>query len=144
MNFQTEEIVWPWKSEIKSQKIKSKQRRSVLLQVGIMLTMATTSAGVFHRPLAGAVLAGLALTVLIFGLFLPRCYSYWAKSWKRIASWIATVMAWGLLAPFYYLFFVPGHWILALGQDRLRRSFASEKNSYWSGHLTSTLYDRQF
>ncbi|MCF7838964.1 MAG: hypothetical protein K9N49_10080 [Candidatus Marinimicrobia bacterium] len=129
------ETVWPWRTReglepleraVRGRRLKALMQFLIMVVIGSVLFWA-----VGHRTM-GAVVWGLSLFVLGCGLF-------WARGFAGIeafGAWLGRVVSvgltWGLLVPFFYIFFVPGHFLLwARGKDPLKRRFDPAATTYW-------------
>ena len=74
----------------------------------------------------------LAGAVLLGGWFVPPIFLAMERFGAFLAVWVARILNYGLLVPFFYLCFVPGRLILKLqGIDPMDREFPSDKPSFW-------------
>ncbi|MGD0652274.1 MAG: hypothetical protein ABSA97_14250 [Verrucomicrobiia bacterium] len=84
-----------------------------------------------HR-IIGDIVFGLAVVVLVSGWFVPSVFHAIERFGNLVARAAGVVASCALLAPFYYLCFVPGRIVLALsGRDPLQRKFPAHKPTYW-------------
>ena len=102
-----------------------------LLQTLIMAGVA----GIFlyrHHPVPGTILAVLAGLILTAAFLAPSFFLAFEKAGRTFGEWVAIGVTWLLLAPFYYLCFVPGRlMILLTGKDPLTRRFPSAAVTLW-------------
>lgn len=85
------------------------------------------------RPMLAAVALTLAMVTLVLAILSPGVgYARMERVVDRVASGVGAVVAFVLLAPVYFLFFVPFRMIARRGQrDRLRRRFERDRQTYW-------------
>ncbi len=90
--------------------------------------------------LAPALLAPIAP---ILALTSPRLYRRHRALGRWLGRWVAVALAWGLLAPFYFVVFSAGRLILALtGRDPLTRTLDRAAATYWTDHCADSDPDR--
>jgi len=74
----------------------------------------------------------LAAVVLVLGLFIPPAFQAVQRALGRFGAWVGAALTWLLLVPFFYLVFMPGHFIMqVLKKDPLQLREASAA-SCWS------------
>ena len=97
---------------------------------------------------AGTVVYGLATLVAAGGCFVPWLSEGIEAFGQWLARVVATVLTWLLLAPFFYLVFLPARLVLALmGKDPMKRRWEAELESYWEPRepvLDAEHYRRQY
>ena len=142
-------VVWPWRNPPAGARPAgpvAPARSVVLLQVLVMAAVG----GVLYRWLPAGSFAVwiLAGAVLVSGLFFPKVFRALELAGKRLGQWVGTALTWLLLAPFFYLCFVPARLLLRLrGKDPLQRRFPGREASYWTLRKPVTepaQYRRQF
>jgi hypothetical protein len=89
--------------------------------------------GYLHHRVMAFVVWGLAFLVLVGGLVYPPLFHAFERFGQKLAKWVSAGLTYGLLVPFYYLCFVPGHLILAvMGKDPMdRRCPEPQKATFW-------------
>lgn len=141
--------VWPWRNPPAGARPAgpvAPARSAVLLQVLVMAAVG----GVLYRwhPAGSFAVWILAGAVLVSGLFFPKVFRALELAGKRLGQWVGTALTWLLLAPFFYLCFVPARLFLRLrGKDPLQRRFPGREASYWTLRKPVTepaQYRRQF
>jgi hypothetical protein len=95
--------------------------------VGLVLVI------LFGKRILGTIALVLAATVCAGGLFVPPLY----RAFRSAGAWLGraagAALTWLLLAPFFYLCFGLGGWLLRLlGRDPLDRAFDREQATYWT------------
>lgn len=90
----------------------------------------------FGRVIVGSIAGGLGTVTLLLALFSPtRGYAALSRLVDRLGGLVGTVLAWVLLAPVFFLFFVPFRMLFRRGaSDTLARGFDRTRPSYWSAH----------
>lgn len=79
-----------------------------------------------------AIVWTLAGVVLVGGLFVPPLFHGMERFGMWIAKGVTVGLNYGLLVPFYYLCFVPGHLILKIqGIDPMDRAFPDDRPTFW-------------
>lgn len=127
---------WPWREPPAAAARHAPNRvRAVIM--AILLTGATWF--VYYKSQAHpraqylAIVPALAALATLVGAFI---YPPLDRAMTRFAGIITlkvgTALTWGLLTPFFYLCFAPGHLILRLkGTDPMQRAFRTGQASYW-------------
>ena len=135
MNLTVASVVWPWREKAARQAAPRKTGPSasaVLVQVAIM---AVIGAGLFwglERRAMGAVVWGLGALVLVSGFFVPSVFAALERFGKKLGKGVGVLLTWGLLAPFYYLCFVPLRLLQKIGgKDPLQLRFPTDEPTYW-------------
>ena len=122
-----------WKSLIES---------AAILAVGLFVFF------VWGHRIPGTAIMCVACFVMVSGLFIPPAYSAFKRMGAYIARAAGAGLTWLLLAPFFYLCFVPGRLILAvLKKDPMARKFSPDISSYWierTGANDPARYTKQF
>lgn len=109
-----------------SMKTKATIQAPVMVLVGYVIYRWT---GHLIGPAIVWTLAGL---VLVGGWFVPAIFHGFERFGMWLAKWVALILNWGLLTPFFYLCFFPGRLILlARGIDPMDRAYPSDKPSFW-------------
>jgi len=109
-----------------SMKTKATIQAPVMALVGYVIYRWT---GHLIGPAIVWTLAGL---VLVGGWFVPAIFHGFERFGMWLAKWVALILNWGLLTPFFYLCFFPGRLILlARGIDPMDRAYPSDKPSFW-------------
>lgn len=136
MNQAVTSIVWPWRERsaaVARPASTGPSKQAAVLQAGIMAAIgALVYVWLGHRFM-GLVVWSLAAVVLVSGLFIPPVFAAIERFGKRLGQWVGVGLTWGLLAPFYYLCFVPMHLGLVLkGKDPLHRQVPTDESTYWT------------
>lgn len=125
---------WTWKAlgDPPPAKIPMSIKAKASIQAPIMGLVAWFMYYKFHHVTVPCIVGGLAVIVLIGGWFIPPVFHAIERFGQGLAKWVVVILNWGLLAPFFYLCFVPGRLILKLqGIDPMDRTFPSESDSFW-------------
>ena len=144
-------VVWPWREKDAAKSAPKKTgpaASTVLLQAGIMAVIgALVYWKLDHRAMGLAVWI-LAAIVLVSGFFIPPVFKALERFGQALGRWVGTLLTWGLLVPFFYLFFLPANLLLKLrGKDPLCRRFPSNEPTYWTPRKPVTdaaQYRKQF
>ena len=124
---------WNWrqpKSEAPAP-AKSLRRAAVLQALVMSVVSALLQYGLGH-VLAGRIVAGLALLVLVLGIFVPAAYRPLHTFGQTLGRWVGTALTYLLLVPFFFLFFAPvALWLRLRGHDPLHRTFRDPQWTYW-------------
>ena len=135
MNNNVSSVVWPWREKLDGKTESKKAGPSwitVVVQAAIMAAIGTLLYGWLKRPVMGIIVWGLAAVVLVSGFFIPPVFAAIERFGKGLGKWVGAILTWGLLAPFYYLCFVPMRLFQKLdGGDPLHRKFPTNEPTYW-------------
>jgi len=109
-----------------SAKVKASIQAPIMALVGYLIYRWT------HHLIGPVIVWSLAGIVLLGGWFVPPVFIAIERFGATLAKWVAIILNYGLLVPFFYLCFVPGRLILKLqGIDPMDREFPSDKPSFW-------------
>lgn len=100
------------------------------------------------KPVGAGILLGIGAVLLISGLFFPSLFRRIEKVGQAVGRAVGVGLTWILLAPMFWLVFVPGRLILKLrGIDPLCRKFPTDLPTYWIPRkpiINADYYKRQF
>jgi hypothetical protein len=125
---------WPWRAlgtpppakKPMSIKVKATIQAPLMILVGFFMYH------YFGHRIVPYIVWTLSVVVLIGGWFIPPIFHGMERFGAWLAKWVAIILNYGLLVPFYYLCFVPGRLILKLqGIDPMDREFPSAKPTFW-------------
>jgi hypothetical protein len=127
------QTVWPWDAPApRPVDAHAALRRKALIQA---LVMATVAAVVFFTTTLRSlpvVLSVLSLVNVVLGLVAPPAFALIDRGLLRFGTLCGQGATWLLLAPFFYLFFVPARlWMALRGRDPLNRTFPDTHPTYW-------------
>lgn len=128
------EPAWKWRYRRgRPAAIKNSSRAGKLIvQTIVAFAVSAFLAFGFHRILFAGIAAGIALLILICGLFIPKFYAAFERVIVMFAFGIGQALTWLLLVPFYYFCFLPARILLALNRrDPMKRSWNSSAPTYW-------------
>ncbi len=101
----------------------------------------------WSRTIAYLAFAAAAL-VLFAALVSPRgLYAFLRRVFDATGRGVGRAMAWVVMVPIFFLFFMPFGKLLRRGRhDRLRRYFEPDAETYWEPHLVipSSSRERQY
>jgi hypothetical protein len=105
---------------------------------GMVLLQAVipAAAGAFFyykgKPVAAGILCGISALLLVSGFLIPALFLKIEKGGRWFGARVGTAITWILLAPMFYLVFVPGRLILMMrGIDPMSRKFPTDAKTYW-------------
>ncbi len=129
-------LVWPWREK---DAVKAAPRKtgpaafSVLLQAGVMAAIGAALFWWLEHRLMGQIVWSLAAVVLVSGFFIPPVFAAIERFGQALGRWAGAILTWGLLAPFYYIVFLPLHVLQKItGKDPLHRQFPTSEPTYWT------------
>jgi hypothetical protein len=110
-------------------------RRSGVIRA-VIAGIFATALFFFGRPIVGSIAASIGTLTLVLALVSPtRGYAALSRLVDRFAGWVGSALAWVLLAPVFFLFFVPFRLLFRRGAaDALARGFDRTRASYWDPH----------
>ncbi len=136
MNHAVSSVAWPWR---KRQEDESETRPKprvwvcALRQSAIMTVIGSALFWWLGHRVMGGIVWSLAAVVLASGMFVPAVFAAIERFGKRLGEWAGQGLTWGLLAPFFYGFFVPMRaWLKLRGKDPLERRLIAGKATYWT------------
>jgi hypothetical protein len=143
------EVTWPWRTaDHGAAAPASDLRRTALVQAVVMGILAACVLYVLGRALAGRLIAGAAILVLLLGFFVPAAYRRVHGFGQAVGRLVGGMLVYVLLVPFFYLVVVPGAiWLRLRGRDPLHRRFRAARYSYWvprAPQARDQNIDRQF
>ena len=125
---------WKWRYQ-RNQPAVSRQKPGMgklIFHSIIAFTVAGLFAFIFRHVLFAGIVAGIGITILICGLFIPKVYSAIERIVGIFAFSVGQFITWLLLVPFYYLCFLPARIILALSRrDPMKRAWNPSAPTYW-------------
>ena len=87
---------------------------------------------VLQHRIAGVIVAGIGVLVIVGGLFIPPLYHALDRFARLLARCFGAGIKWLLFTPLYYLAFVPARLMLKLsGRDPMQRSFRRGEQTCW-------------
>jgi hypothetical protein len=125
---------WNWRVLGEPPPPKKKLSRAVkaLIQVPIMLGIATLLYLWLGHVIMPIIIVVLASLVLVGGLFVPPIFDAFERFGVKLTYWVTLILNWGLLTPFFYLVFFPGRLVLKLkGKDPMDRVFPDPRPTLW-------------
>jgi len=129
--------IWKWQGEADDGgRPVGAGRKRVIAEFCVGLTIGMLVFHVFHKPVLGTIVLGIAGLVLISGLFIPRLHGWIQALGLWMGRAVGIALSWILLAPFFYVFFSLGRLcVLASGKDPMQRRFPGPQGSYWHQHV---------
>jgi hypothetical protein len=141
-------VIWPWREGASQAAVSpSRVRRRALLQALAGAAFGSVCFLFWSRSVAYFAFAMAAL-VLVSALVSPSgLHAGMQRLFETTGRVLGRAMTWLLMAPLFYLFFLPFGMILRRGKrDRLRRYFDPEAESYWESHTSvpTSSWERQY
>lgn len=141
------DAVWSWLDsgvDAKRREVAQRVRRSQM-QALVMAVVALVLVKWLDHRLAGYIVLGLAIVVMISGRQLPAVFRQIERAQHALTHVVTHAFTWILLTPFFYLCFGGGHLILWLRRrDPLARAWERDQPSYWRSPPPRADYHRQF
>ena len=126
-------VVWPWRDreESTAAATAAKRRHRVLVQATVGLSAGALML-LLHWSRMSTIAVCVAAAIFAMGHLVPRLYDALDSGIMLAAQALGQCLAWMLLAPFFYLCFLPGRLILmARRRDPLSRQWPSEQATFW-------------
>ena len=132
-------VVWHWcrspSSPAAGDAARALRRRAVI-QALVTAVIGAAVYFLFKRRLAGEIIGGVAALVLLLGLLAPAAFQAVDGFMKKFGQAVGTGLTYLLLVPFFYLVFMPGHFLMKILQkDPLKLKFPAGGTSFWSTRL---------
>ena len=127
------EVIWRWRERPGLER----ERVARLRRGGIVRAVIAAAIGAaliaFDRTIVGSIALSIATITLALALASPgKGYAALERGIDRLAAIVGKVVAYLLLAPVFYLFFVPFRALARRGRrDRLMRELERDRASYW-------------
>lgn len=130
---QAAEVIWRWRERpgLERERI-ARLRKGGIVRAGLAAVIGT-SLMFFDRTIMGSIALTIAAITLVLALASPAgAYAKLERGIDRIGAIVGKIVAYLLLAPVFYLFFVPFRALARRGRrDRLMRELERERASYW-------------
>ena len=147
----THSVVWPWREKENHQLHTQHHAPTKLSAATQTVVMAAIGAWLFWKVdnrVLGIVTWSLASIILTSAFFCPPAYTRLNQFGKGIGKWVGILLTWGLLAPFYFLCFLPLHLAQIIRRkDPLSRPCPTTQSTYWVPHKpisNPAQYTKQF
>jgi hypothetical protein len=100
----------------------------------------------FSRPIAAYAVWGVASISLFLAIVSPLgIYAALERAIQTLSEWVGTALAWILLAPVFFLFFLPFGLLFRRGaRDRMKRRFEPDVETYWKKREDRANLDRPY
>lgn len=126
-------------------------RAGVIRQASIGLVIGFSVAAFLYfkkdHALLALIVASISVSIAICTFFIPPAHRAIQKSFEWLAHWVGQLLAYILLVPLFYLFFVPTRIVRGLmGKDPLHLKHTGNETTYWEPREKVKLsqYRRQF
>jgi hypothetical protein len=143
-------VVWPWCQSPSSPSAGAAARalrRRAVIQALITAIIGAAIYFLLKHKRVGGLVGGVAAFILLSGLLAPSVFHAVDQFMKRFGQAVGTGLTYLLLVPFFYLVFMPGHFIMkVLQKDPLKLKFPSDESTLWSTRkpLKPDHFKRQF
>ncbi len=126
--------IWPWRDSNGGKLSENAElRRRSTSQTAIVVCVAAVLVFGFHLRVMPAVLLCVATFLFVSARVFPPVFRLIDRGVTLLAVAVGSGLAWLLLAPFFYLCFLPARLILMLkGYDPLHRKCPSDEETYWT------------
>ncbi len=126
------EVIWRWQNTDDTPRRIRSARRGALIR----FVVASAVGAVFfvlHRPIAACVAGGIGSLGLLLALASPLgAYAALDRAVVRASKLVGTLFTWLLLAPVFYLFFMPFGLLFRRGsRDPMKRALDRSASTYW-------------
>ncbi len=126
--------VWPWAARRQPRPVETGQSTAKRAIIQAVIAAAVTAFFFWkgHRILGGVV-GVIGAYALVTGLFMPKAFHAFERAGQWLGKIVGTGLTYGLLVPFFYLCFVPAHFLMnLLKKDPLQLRFNEKAESYWT------------
>jgi hypothetical protein len=148
-------VAWDWrKAETRPEEARAREAAAAQKRGAIGGAVGLTAAAVvyffFERPVAAAVIAGIAVTITLIAFLAPlTLYKALNRGLERFARAVGSAVTWVLMTLLFYLLFLPVGLVLrARGRLGITRAADRRLPTYWSSTedraRTLESYRRQF
>ena len=138
--------VWPWDAPPPAASARHRWRLPTI-RLAVLLGIALLLAGL-GRPRFALFLASLGVLLFAATVASPAARRFMDRALGLLGSGTGTALTWLVLAPFFYLCFLPARLILlATGKDPMHRQFPAPAPTLWRPRPASPAenrYHRQF
>lgn len=147
-------VAWSWRdraagnAEAQAREAAANRRKGVIGAL-IGLTVAALLYFVFHRPMAAAVVAGIAILIGLLALASPLgLYKGLTRALDRFAHFVGSGVTWVLMPILFYVVFLPIGLLLRMrGKLAISKSADPRMTTYWKTterERTPESYRKQF
>ena len=147
-------VAWSWRDRAAGEaaarvREAAANRRKGVIGGVIGLTIAALIYFVFDRPVAAAVVAGIAVVIALLALASPLgLYKGLTRALDRFAYFVGSALTWILMPVLFYLVFLPmGLLLRARGKLAISKSADPRMPTYWKSterEKTPESYRKQF
>jgi hypothetical protein len=154
-NAEASSVAWSWRQRAAGEaesrvREAAANRRKGLIGGAIGLAAAAAVYFLLHRPVAAAVIAGIAIVIALIALASPLgAYKALARGLDRFAHGVGSVLTWVLMTILFYVVFLPVGLVLR-ARHRLGISRGADRRlqTYWisteTRERTPESYRKQF
>ncbi len=131
-----QQCTWNWRAEYAAEtKTEVGGRallRPALWQAAVMAVVGLLLFSVLEHRIPGLVVSGLAVVILLLGLFLPPAYARLHAFGQLLGRLVGHFLLYLLMVPFFFLFMTPVAVVLRLQKrDPLQRKLREARWTYW-------------
>jgi hypothetical protein len=130
-------VIWRWRqdsAEVSASRVREAATARKRGLLGAVIGLAAGAVIHHFRPVAGFVVAGIALLFFLIALASPlTLYPKVMELFDRFAHAVGTIFTWILMTVLYFLFFLPAGLLLRAGHKlAITTRFDRGLPSYWS------------
>jgi VIT1/CCC1 family predicted Fe2+/Mn2+ transporter len=147
-------VAWSWRDRAAGEAMEREReaaanRRKGVIGALIGLAVAALLYFVFHRPVAAAVVAGIAVVIALLALASPLgLYKGLTRALDRFAHAVGSGVTWVLMPVLFYVVFLPiGLLLRARGKLAISKNADPRMPTYWKSterERTPESYRKQF
>jgi hypothetical protein len=131
-----QQCTWNWREESAVASGENLSRasllRQALLQSAVMSVVGLFLYFFLGHHIAGMVVIGLAVIVMLLGIILPPAYAKVHAFGQLLGQFVGRILLYVLMVPFFFLFMTPAALILRMQKrDPLQRDFRDPQWTYW-------------
>lgn len=145
-------VVWRWQEPVEVLADTPNYRKIHIIKglVGLCIGLGVASFLFFKKdhPIPAAIIATISVSIATCALFIPSAFAKIDAFFQRLGNWVGQGLAYILLVPLFWLFFVPAHICMAIaGTDKLKLKYPSKEPTFWEPRpkvQDESYYRRQF
>jgi hypothetical protein len=139
--------IWRWREKPEASQSEGRVRLRGSVQALVAGAVGMAAFAFWSRAVAYVAFA-MAMLILVSAWVSPGgLHAGLQRLFEATGRVLGRAMTWLLMAPLFYLFFLPFGKLLRRGRrDRLRRYFEAEAESYWEPHapVPTSSFERQY
>jgi hypothetical protein len=128
-------VVWRWQDPVDTSHPQHNRKSHIIKGlIGLCIGFGFASFLYFkqHHVIAPIVIATISSIIGICALFIPAAFARIDSFFNKAGHVVGQGLAYVLLVPLFFLFFVPAHIIMSImGKDKLKLKYPSAEPTFW-------------